>query len=76
MKDESGGFIITFFVGLRSKKYTYLINTEKCIKKSKGIKYNIVQNNIYFLNYVAYMNTKKSNNAKNNPVLCLQYFQY
>lgn len=52
MKDEAGGLLMSFFVGLRSKMYTFLINEEKCTKKAKGIKYSVVRNKISFQDYV------------------------
>ena len=38
MKDELGGKIITEFVVLRSKTYSYLIDDDKNVKKAKGTK--------------------------------------
>ncbi|VEN33949.1 unnamed protein product, partial [Callosobruchus maculatus] len=48
MKDENNGAIVTYFVGLRSKQYTFLVEGERkrCVKKSKGIKSNIIKNKI------------------------------
>lgn len=40
MKDEAKGKIITHFVGLRSKMYTYKVQGGKIVKKSKGVKLN------------------------------------
>ena len=37
-KDELGGKIMTKFVGLHSKTYTYLIDDFEEIKKNKGVK--------------------------------------
>lgn len=55
MKDEANGQIVTHFVGLRSKMYTFKIQQQndkyKCIKKAKGIKYNKVKNTITFEDY-------------------------
>jgi hypothetical protein len=52
MKDELNGRIMTHFVGLRSKMYTYKVKGGKCVKKSKGIKSNVVKNQITFQDYV------------------------
>lgn len=47
MKDELNGVIMTHFIVLRSKMYSFLTNENKCIKKSKGVKSN-VKNSIYY----------------------------
>ncbi|XP_023312202.1 uncharacterized protein LOC111692425 [Anoplophora glabripennis] len=51
MKDECCGAIMTHFVGLRSKMYSILIDGKSTIKKSKGVKKNIVKNSITFDDY-------------------------
>ena len=38
LKDELGGKIMTEFVGLRAKKYSYLIDDGSNDKKAKGTK--------------------------------------
>ena len=38
MKDELGGKIMTKFVGLRAKTYSYLIDDGSADKKAKGTK--------------------------------------
>ena len=38
MKDEFGGKIMTKFVGLRTKIYSYLVDDSSEDKKSKGTK--------------------------------------
>lgn len=54
LKDEASGKIVTNFVGLRSKMYSFLVDRKKdsCIKKSKGVRSNIVKNRITFTDYV------------------------
>lgn len=52
MKDETNGSIVTHFVGLKSKMYSYKIQGGKVVKKSKGIKYKIVQNKLTFNDYL------------------------
>ena len=51
MKDELGGKIITEFVTLRPKTYSYLINDCKEDKKVKGTKKCIIKGMIKFNDY-------------------------
>ena len=41
MKDELGGEIITEFIALRAKAYSYLTNNDKINKKAKGTQKNV-----------------------------------
>ena len=50
-KDEVAGIPITEFVGLRSKMYSYMKDNDKGGKTAKGIKKNIIKNNITHKNY-------------------------
>ena len=50
-KDEAAGIPITEFVGLRSKMYSYMKDNDKGEKTAKGIKKNIIKNNITHKNY-------------------------
>ena len=50
-KDEAAGVPICEFVGLRSKMYSYIKDNEKGGKTAKGIKKNIIKNNINHSNY-------------------------
>ena len=50
-KDEAAGVPICEFVGLRSKMYSYMNDNQKGGKTAKGIKKNIIKNNITHLNY-------------------------
>ena len=52
MKDENNGKIMTHFVGLRSKQYTYKVESDKVVKKAKGVKSNVVKNKITFEDYL------------------------
>ena len=51
MKDEAAGIPITEFVGLRSKMYSYIKDNQQGGKTAKGIKKNIIKNNITHENY-------------------------
>ena len=50
-KDEAAGFPITEFVGLRSKMYSYMKDNQKGGKTAKGIKKNVIKNNIMHDDY-------------------------
>ena len=50
-KDEAAGIPITEVVGLRSKMYSYIKDYQKVGKTAKGIKKNIIKNNIKHENY-------------------------
>ena len=45
-KDEACGIPITEFIGLKSKMYSYVKDNEKGGKTAKGIKKNVIKNNI------------------------------
>ena len=45
-KDEALGVPIVEFVGLQSKMYSYIKSNEKGGKTAKGIKKNVIKNNI------------------------------
>jgi hypothetical protein len=72
MKDELNGRIMTHFVGLRSKMYTYNVKGGKCVKKSKEIKSNVVKNQITFQDYVDCLqkHVVKEITQKNNTIFC------
>ena len=48
MKDELGGEIITEFIALRPKTYSYLTDNDKIDKKAKGTKKCIIKKMIKF----------------------------
>ena len=50
-KDEAAGVPICEFVGLRSKMYSYIKDNNKGGKTAKGIKKNVIKNNITHENY-------------------------
>ena len=58
-KDEACGIPITEFVGLRSKMYSYIKDDRKCEKTAKGIKKNIIKNNIKHTDYKKVLLKKK-----------------
>ncbi|XP_071579074.1 uncharacterized protein [Temnothorax nylanderi] len=53
MKDENNGAIMTEFVGLRAKMYTYRVLGRDDTKRIKGVKRNVVAKRITFEDYVA-----------------------
>ena len=52
MKDELGGEIITEFIALRPKTYSYLTDNDKIDKKAKGTKKCIIKKMIKFDDYI------------------------
>ena len=50
-KDEAAGIPVTEFVGLRSKMYSYTLDNKQSKRTAKGIKKNIIQNNLSHDNY-------------------------
>ena len=50
-KDEAAGMLITEFIGLRSKMYSYIKDNQKGGKTAKGIKKNIIKNEIKHKDY-------------------------
>ena len=51
MKDELGGEIITEFIALRPKIYSYLTDNDKIDKKAKGTKKCVIKKMIKFDDY-------------------------
>ena len=51
MKDELGGEIITEFIALRPKTYSYLTDNDEIDKKAKGTKKCIIKKMIKFDDY-------------------------
>ena len=68
MKDELSGSIMTHFIGLRAKMYTYKTNREECIKKIKGVKTNIVKNKITFDDYLNCLQTHSEKNITQRTI--------
>ena len=66
-KDELKGKIMTEFIGLRSKLYSHrVLDTEKEIKKAKGVKKNVVENKICFNDFQNCLLTKEPKYVKQN----------
>ena len=64
MKDEAGGKIITEFVGLRAKLYSYKIYEDPSeYKKCKGVKKNVVKRCIVHEDYKKCLSTGEEQSA-------------
>ena len=48
LKDEVSGIPINEFIGLRSKMYSYIKDTNQCGKTAKGIKKNVIKITTFF----------------------------
>ena len=59
MKDELGGKIITEFVTLRPKTYSFLTDDGKEDKKAKGTKKCVIKKMIKFNDYKKYLSNDK-----------------
>ena len=64
MKDELGEKIMTKFVGLRSKPYSYLMDDDSEDKKAKGTKECVIKRKLKFQveNKINYLEKKKNSN--------------
>ena len=51
-KDEACGEIITEFVGLRSKMYSYTMDSGEGDKKAKGVKKDVIKRDITHSDYL------------------------
>ena len=72
MKDELGGKIMTKFVGLRAKTYSYLIDDGSEDKKAKGTKMCVIKRKLKFQNYKncleATLLENKTNHLEKNQI--------
>lgn len=68
MKDEYSGEIVKEFIGLRSKMYAIKTNANKISKKGKGVKRNVLNNQISFDDYKRCIN-EKCNLVKNQTMI-------
>ena len=51
MEDELGGKVMTKFVGLRAKTYSYLVDDGSEDKKAKDTKKGVIKTKLKFKNY-------------------------
>lgn len=58
MKDENNGCIMTEFVGLRSKMYSFTTEGGGLVKKAKGVSESVVKQRISFNDYLKCLKTK------------------
>ena len=66
MKDELGGRIMTKFVGLRAKTYSYLIDDGSEDKKAKGTKKRVIKIKLKFENHKICLEATQVENKANN----------
>ena len=76
MKDEAAGKIITEFVGLRSKLYSYKMDEGEENKKCKGIKKQVVKNSITHEDYKTCLETGKEQLRKQNIIRSYEHEVY
>ena len=62
MKNELAGKIMTDFVGLRAKTYSYLVDDGSEDKKAKGTKKCAIKKNLKFENYKNCLESTKLEN--------------
>ena len=66
IKDELGRKIMTIFVGLRAKTYSYLIDDGSEDKKSKAIRKFIIKRKFIFENYINRLEATQLENKINH----------
>ena len=66
MKDELCGKIITKFVGLRAKTYSYLIDEFSKDKKAKGAKKCVIKRKLKFEKYKNFVEATQLENKTNH----------
>ena len=59
MKDELGGKIMKEFIGLKPKRYAYLMDGGNVDKEAKGTKKYVIKRLIMYDNYREFLNEKK-----------------
>ena len=75
-KDEAGGKIITEFVGLRAKLYSFRMDDGEEIKKDKGIKKSVVENSIRFDDYKECLDSKAKQMREMSVIRSYKHFVY
>ena len=75
-KDETGGKIITEFVGLRAKLYSFKTDDGKETKKDKGIKKSVVENSIRFDDYKECLENKVNQMREMQVIRSYKHFVY
>ena len=65
MKDELGGKIMTKFIGLRAKTYSYLIDDSSEDKKAKYTKKCVIKRELKFENYKSCLEATQLDNEIN-----------
>lgn len=69
MKDENNGKIMTEFVGLRSKMYSIRLEHKDHVKKSKGVKKNVVSKKLTFDSFLKCLRTGTAMQEKQCTIL-------
>ena len=64
LKDEVSGIPINEFIGLKSKMYSYLKDTDECGKTAKGIKKNVIKKEIKHENLKTFYSTINKHTIK------------
>lgn len=75
MKDECGGKVMSEFVGLRSKMYSYVVGSKE-EKKCKGIKKGIVAKQLRFNHYKKTIQGEVLDKVKQNSLRSFQHVLY
>ena len=76
MKDELGGEIITEFIALRPKTYSYLTDNDKIDKKAKGTKKCIIKKMIKFDDYKKWLLNDKLILKSQQRFICTKHGVY
>ena len=75
-KDEAGGEDIVEFVGLRAKLYAYKMKDDVEEKKCKGVKKNVIKNNIKFQDYKECLFSQREQYRKMNVIRSYKHTLY